>query len=131
MQKADYSHLDDFAAYLVASLCEPEKPANAILNFPSDHISLNEIAALLEKYSGKPVQRKIIPHEDMHRVVADPSQAPAEFQGASVFPVDFWFLVKGIQGEGRFYRPRCQNHDHLFPEVHRTTFEQYLKQKFA
>jgi len=129
--KADYSHLDDFAAYLVASLCEPEKPANAILNFPSDHISLNEIAALLEKYSGKPVQRKIIPHEDMHRVVADPSQAPAEFQGASVFPVDFWFLVKGIQGEGRFYRPRCQNHNHLFPEVQRTTFEQHLKQKFA
>ena len=129
--KIDYTHLDDFAAYLVASLCEPEKSENAILNFPSDHISHNEIAALLEKYSRKPVKRELISLDDMHAVVADPSQAPKQLQGVSSFPVDFWYLVKGTQGQGRFYRPKGQNHNHLFPEVEKTTFEKYFQRRFG
>lgn len=129
--KADFTHLDDFAAYLVATLCEPGKSENATLNFPSDHISHNEIAALLQRYSGRSVKKDLISHGEMHRIVADPSQAPRELQGASSFPVDFWFLVKGIQGEGRFWRPKGQTHNHLFPEVQRTTFEQYFQQRFV
>lgn len=128
--KADFSHLDDFANYLVASICEPEKSANATLNFVSDHISHNEIAALLEKYSGKPVKKKVTSQDYMRAIVADPSAAPRDLREGSVFPVDFWFLVKGIQGEGRFWRPKGQVHNHLFPEVQVTTFEKYLQQQF-
>jgi nucleoside-diphosphate-sugar epimerase len=34
--KVDYTHLYDFAQYLVATLCEPGKSENQELNFPSD-----------------------------------------------------------------------------------------------
>lgn len=128
--KADFTNLDDFAAYLVATLLEPEKSENAILNFPSDFISHEEIAKLLEKYSGKPVKRQIISLEDMHRVVADPKLAPKELQSGSPFPVDFWYLVKGIQGQGNFFRPSGQTHNYLFPGVKTTSFETYFKKKF-
>ncbi|KAJ9194572.1 hypothetical protein DTO164E3_7239 [Paecilomyces variotii] len=129
--KADFTHLDDFADYLVATLLEPEKSENATLNFPSDFISHEEIARLLEKYSGKPVKRDVISLEEMHRVIADPKQAPKELQSGSPFPVDFWFLVKGQQGQGNFFRPRGQTHNHLFPSVRKTTFEKYFQKKFA
>jgi len=128
--KADYTHLDDFGRYLVATLCEPQKSANASLNFVSDTISQNQIATLLEKYSGKPVKKNVIPLEEMHKVVAEPSAAPEELKGGSAFPVDFWYVVKGTQGEGRFFRPRGQNHNELFPEVQRTGFEQYFQERF-
>ncbi|KAF2136379.1 uncharacterized protein K452DRAFT_292465 [Aplosporella prunicola CBS 121167] len=128
--KAQYTHLDDFASYLVATLCEPDKSENAYLNFPSDTISHNEIAALLEKYTGKPVKRDIYPEEEMHKIIADPSKAPKELT-KSAFPVDFWFLVKGAQGQGRFLRPPGQIHNHLFPEVQTTTFEKYFQQRYG
>ncbi|KAL1877271.1 hypothetical protein Plec18167_004960 [Paecilomyces lecythidis] len=129
--KAEFTHLDDFATYLIATLLEPEKSENTILNFPSDFISHEDIARLLEKYTGKPVKREVISLEEMHRVVADPKQAPKELQSGSPFPVDFWFLVKGMQGQGRFFRPRGQTHNHLFPHVPKTTFERYFRKKFA
>lgn len=118
--KADYTNIGDFGQYLVACLCEPSKSENASLNFPSDHISHSEIAKLLEKYSGKPVKLDIIGEDKMHEVVADPEKAPKELQNKSSFPVDFWFLVKGTQGSGRFWRPRGQNHNQLFPEIEQT-----------
>ncbi|KAL0067821.1 hypothetical protein AAF712_004989 [Marasmius tenuissimus] len=99
--KAQYTHLGDLAKYLVATLLEPEKSENQCLNFPSDTITSNEIAELLEKYSGKPVKLDVISSDNVHEVVADPSRA-AKGLGDSAFPVDFWYLVKGFQGQGRF-----------------------------
>lgn len=129
--KADYTLIGDFAAYLVASLAEPEKSRNRHLNFKSDTISLNDIADMLEKYSDKPVRKEPIPIESMHAVIADPSAAPQDLQNASPFPVDFWYLVKGMQGLGRFRRPDGEYHNDLFPGVRRTTFEDYFKGKFG
>ena len=129
--KADYTHLDDFAAYLVASLYEPKKSANATLNFVSDHISLNEIATLLEKYSGKPVKKDIIPTKDVQAVIADPSQAPQELQDGSGFPVAFWYIIKSLQGEGKFCHPKERIDNGLFPAVQTTTFEKYFAQQFS
>jgi len=129
--KADFTHLDDFAAYLVASLCEPEKSHNAHLNFPSDTISHAEIASLLGRYSGKPVHKEVYGLEDMHKIIADPKQAPKELSEGSAFPVDFWFLVKGCQGQDRFRWAPGQRHNHLFPEVEVTTFEKYFQKKFG
>ena len=115
--KADYTNIEDFGKYLVATLCEPERSENATLNFPSDHISHREIAKLLEKYSGKPVHLDIMPLEKMYEVVDNPDKAPKELQNQSSFPVDFWFLVKGMQGSGNFYRPRGQNHNKMFSDI--------------
>jgi hypothetical protein len=41
------------------------------------------------------------------------------------------FLVKGTQGQGRFYRPRGQCHNDMFPDIEPTTFEKYFQQRFA
>ncbi|MGI4850325.1 MAG: NmrA family NAD(P)-binding protein, partial [Janthinobacterium lividum] len=83
--KVDYSHIDDFARYLVATLCEPRKSENASLNFRSDHISHREIAALLERYSGKKVRMVHISEEEMHKGVADPKTIPKELSEGSPF----------------------------------------------
>ena len=115
--KADYTHIDDFAEYLVATLCEPQKSENAHLNFVSDTISHREIADLLEAASRKKVELEMYSQEDKHRVVADPESAPEELKTASPFPVDFWYLVKGAQGLGQFRRPKGQIHNHMFPNV--------------
>jgi nucleoside-diphosphate-sugar epimerase len=118
--KADYTHIEDFGKYVTACLASPEKSENKHLNFPSDHISHTEIKQLLEKYSGKKVTMDVMGEEKMHEVLADPESAPKELQNQSSFPVDFWFLVKGMQGTGRFWRPRGMNHNDLFPEIEPT-----------
>ncbi|KAJ9637754.1 hypothetical protein H2201_004191 [Coniosporium apollinis] len=128
-EKADYTHMDDFARYLVASLCAPELSENAELNFRSDFISLQEIGQRLSVNSGKSVEFEKITEEQKWEVVENPSKAPKELQ-QGVFPVDFWFLVKGSQGDGKFWRPPGQIHNHLFPEVEVTTFDKYFKQMF-
>ncbi|KAH0071389.1 NAD(P)-binding protein, partial [Aureobasidium melanogenum] len=115
--KADYTHIADFGHYVAACLSSPSVSENAHLNFPSDHISHSEIADLLQKHSGKKVNLDIMGEDKMHEVVADPESAPKHLQNKSSFPVDFWFLVKGMQGSGRFWRPRGMNHNHLFPEI--------------
>ncbi|CAD0081922.1 unnamed protein product [Aureobasidium vineae] len=115
--KADYTHISDFGHYISACLLSPSTSENVHLNFPSDHISHREIADLLEKHSGKKVKMDIMDEDKMHEVLADPESAPKELQNQSAFPVDFWFLVKGMQGSGRFWRPRGMNHNHLFPDV--------------
>lgn len=129
--RADYTNLNDFARYLVATLCEPKKSANTVLNFTSERISENEIAALLGKYSGKQVKQDILSIEDAKSVIADPSQAPSELQDGSVLPVELWYLAKAIQGEGKFQYPDGQTHNHIFPDVQRTTFEMYFAKQFA
>ncbi|KAK5120051.1 hypothetical protein LTR85_006532 [Meristemomyces frigidus] len=126
--KADYTYIDDFAQFLTATLCEPEKSENAHLNYVSDTISNNEIAALLEKYTGKKAKIQTLSEDDQHKIVKQPDAAPQELR-ASAFPVDFWMLVKGAQGEGMFRRPKGQVHNHLFPDVKPTTFDDYLRRE--
>lgn len=128
--EADYTHLDDFAAFLVATLLEPAKSHNAYLNFVSDTISHSQIARLLEKYTGKQVELDVLGEEKLHEVWADPSKAPKEHT-ESAFPVDFWYLVKGTQGRGEFVRPRSQIHNAMFEDVAVTPFEGYFKARFG
>lgn len=128
--KVDFTNLDDFAAYLVATLERAEMSANRT-HFPSDTISHAEIAELLGKYSGKKVRLVGISEEQMHEIIADPKKAPKELAEGSAFPVDFWMMVKGIQGQNRFRRPRTECHNDLFPNVHRTTFQRFFEQRFG
>ncbi|KAG9550289.1 NAD(P)-binding protein, partial [Aureobasidium melanogenum] len=128
--KADYTHISDFGHYVAACLSSPSVSENAHLNFPSDHISHREIADLLQEHSGKKVNLDIMGEDKMHEVLADPDSAPKHLQNKSSFPVDFWFLVKGMQGSERFWRPRGMNHNHMFPEIKPTTFEAYFKERF-
>lgn len=100
--KADFTHTADLAAYLLETIRHPELSENRTLNLVSDRLSYEDIAVLLERYSGYRVRRNVMSVEVMHRVLRDPGEAPREVrEEASVFPVDFWFLVRGLQGEGR------------------------------
>lgn len=72
-----------------------------------------------------------ISEEQMHEIIADPKKAPKELAEGSAFPVDFWMMVKGIQGQNRFRRPRTECHNDLFPNVHRTTFQRFFEQRFG
>ncbi|KAL0943094.1 isoflavone reductase family protein [Colletotrichum truncatum] len=128
--KADFTHLDDFGKYIVATLVNSGKSKNQFLNFTSDTISYNKIAELLEKYSGKKVNKNVMSQDEMHEIIKSPSKAPEEMT-ESAFPVDFWFLVKGLQGQGSFRRPPGQIHNHLFTYIKPTTFESYLKERFV
>lgn len=130
--KIEFTHIDDLSAFIVETINHPEKTSNKSLNVVSDRISYDEIAGLLEKYSGKKVEKKIYPIEIMHKVWRDPeNEVPVEVKGKSVFPDDFWILVKGMQGSGRFVRPPGEVHNDLFPGVARRTFEWYLKDKLG
>jgi hypothetical protein len=128
--EADYTHLDDFANFLVAVLLEPAKSKDQYLNVVSDTISHSKIASLLEKYTGKKVDVDVQGEEAMHKIWEDPSKAPKEHT-ESAFPVDFWYLVKGTQGKGEFVRPKSQIHNGLFPELTVTPFEGYFKARFG
>jgi uncharacterized protein YbjT (DUF2867 family) len=125
--RSDWTHLDDFAAFLVASLKNPGKSRNTILNIVSDTTSPIDIARGLKLATGKEVKVNVIPVEVMHSIVASPDAAPKEWR-ESAFPVDFWMLVKGAQGQGRFRRPPGQVHNHLFPTVQTTTLGKYFDQ---
>ena len=131
--KADFSHIDDFAQFLVATLTNEERSENKTLNFKSDTISQREIAQLMEKYTSRKVRLEIMEQDIMHKVLADKENAPDDVKERSVFPVDFWFLVKGMQGAGKFRRPRGEVHNDIFPDVDRDlmTFDRYLKQRYA
>ncbi|EPQ54044.1 NAD P-binding protein [Gloeophyllum trabeum ATCC 11539] len=128
--KVDWSSLDDVANFAVATLARPEDSCNRTLNFPSDTVSQVRIAQMLEEYSGKPVERVHVPMEEVHRVIEDPSRAPKEVAESSKIPVQFWYTVKGCQGMGIGYRPAEFNHHEAWPEVKRTSIEEYFKRKF-
>ncbi|KAL4971487.1 hypothetical protein BDW66DRAFT_165138 [Aspergillus desertorum] len=108
--KVDFTHIDDLAAFLVATIDNPGVAENKSLNVVSDRISYNELAALLEMYSKKKIVKMV--------------------KGKSAFPDDFWMLVKGMQGLGRFWRPPGEIHNDLFPEMKVTTFERYFRSRF-
>lgn len=129
--QADYTHISDFANFLTAAISEPAKSENANLNFVSDHISHAKIAELLREYSGKPVHFRHYDDETMHHIIQHPEAAPKDLSDKSMFPVDFWMLVKGTQGAGRFWRPPGQVHNHLFPEVEVTPFRKYFQMLFG
>ncbi|KAL2849393.1 hypothetical protein BJX68DRAFT_276093 [Aspergillus pseudodeflectus] len=129
--KVDFTHIDDLAAFLVETIAHPEISQNRTLNFVSDHISYNEIVELLSRYSGKKVSKNIYPIDVMHKVWRDPEAVPEEVKGKSVFPDDFWILVKGMQGSGRFWRPPGEVHNELFPNVRVRTFERYFQEMFG
>ncbi|KAL4923160.1 uncharacterized protein BDV17DRAFT_296623 [Aspergillus undulatus] len=129
--KADFTHIDDLATFLVKTIENPAVSENANLNVVSDHISYNELAALLEKYSGKKVEKVVYPLDAMHRAWKDPEDIPEAVKGKSAFPDDFWMLVKGMQGQNRFWRPPGEVHNGLFPELEVTTFEKYFRQQFG
>ncbi|KAE8365443.1 hypothetical protein BDV27DRAFT_126984 [Aspergillus caelatus] len=101
------------------------------LNFISGHISHNEIAALLENCSRRKVEKIIMPMEVMRHVWKNKEEIPEDLKGKSVVPDDFWLLVKGMQGLGRFWRPPGQVHNDLFTNVKTMTFERCLENTFG
>lgn len=139
--KADFTHLADFARFLVATLCRPDKSENRRLNVVSDSISHNEIANLLEKYTGKKVDLQKYSFEDQKKILDDPKSAPKglrdksteEGEGQSSFPVEFWFLVKGMQGAGRFRWPVGLRHEQEFglDASSMRTFDRYLRERYG
>ncbi|KAL3473685.1 hypothetical protein BJX99DRAFT_248763 [Aspergillus californicus] len=128
--KVDFTHIDDLGAFLVATIESPDLSENKSLNVVSDHLSYNELATLLEKYSRKKVEKVVYPIEAMHRAWRDPEDIPEAVRGKSTFPDDFWMLVKGMQGLNRFWRPPGEVHNELFPQVQLTTFDKYFAYRF-
>lgn len=132
----DFTHIDDFAAFLVQTLLHPGVSENRSLNFVSDTLSYAQMAELLRRYSRRKVVTHVMPLEVVHRVVKDPANVPEELgygpsSGKSAVPVDFWFLVRSVQGEGRFVRPPGEVSNELFPGVRVTRVEEYLAQVFG
>lgn len=128
--KVDFTHIDDLVEFIVKTIEHPELAENNELNFTSDHISYTEIAELLERYSGKNVDLHIYPLEVMDRVLKDKNDVPEEMKGKSAFSNDFWIIVKGMQGSGRFWRTPGRVHNKLFPSVNTTSFEKYFQGRF-
>ncbi|PCH39995.1 NAD(P)-binding protein [Wolfiporia cocos MD-104 SS10] len=129
---ADWSCTNDIARYVVATLSKPHLSANVYLNFPSETISQNAMVELFRKYAkGRKVDVRSFSLDDAHRSVANPDAAPKEIGEQSAIPVNFYFIVKSIQGSGTFRRPRWECHWNLFPEVRRSTFEDYVKERFG
>lgn len=126
----DFTHIDDLGDFIVETIKHPERSENRTLNFVSDHISYNEIARLLEKYSGRKVNKTVYPMSLMDDVWKDKEKVPAEVKGKGAFPDDFWILVKGMQGAGRFWRPPGEVHNGEF-EMEGRTFEWYLRGLFG
>lgn len=127
----DFAHMDDFARFLVETLARPEISENRTLSFVSDRCSYEHIAKLLEGFTGKNVVRHVMPLEVVHRVIRDPANVPKELgygpqENKSAFPVDFWFLIRAVQGEGRFILRPGEVSNGLFPGVKVTTLEDYL-----
>ena len=125
--KVDFTHMGDLANFLVQTIDHPEVSENKELNFVSDHISYNEIAALWEKYSRRKVEKSIVPIQVMHRVFQNKEDVPEHLKAKSVFPDVFWIVVKGMQGSGGFWRPPGQVHNDLFPDMKTMTFERYFR----
>ncbi|KAG9389030.1 NAD-binding protein [Pyrenophora tritici-repentis] len=98
--EADYTHLDDFANFLVATLLKPQKSENQYLNVVSDTISHAKIVELLRMYTGKEVQLDVQSVEAMHKVCDDPSKAPKRTY-AERFPRRLLVSGQGTAGIGR------------------------------
>ncbi|KAL4803337.1 hypothetical protein BDV18DRAFT_162902 [Aspergillus unguis] len=127
----DFTNIGDLGAFLAATISNPKASENKTLNFVSDRISYNDLVALWEKKSGKKVNKVFYPIETMDRAWKNPEDIPPAVKSKSPFPDDFWMIVKGMQGLGRFWRPPGEVHNDVFPEVKVTTFEQYFDNLFG
>ncbi|KAH7366654.1 hypothetical protein BKA66DRAFT_561740 [Pyrenochaeta sp. MPI-SDFR-AT-0127] len=99
---ADYTHMNDFANFLVATLVKPAKSENQYLNMVSDTISHSSIAKLLEKYSDKKTDLNV---QDEHAI------------------------HKETQGKGEFVRPKSQIQNGIFPDLKVTSFQRYFQER--
>ena len=129
--KMDYSSCSDVAKYLVASIMHPERSENKILGFRSDYISHNEVTQLLRKHSKRQARINLISIDQVKEILKDPSSAPEKLQGGSTFPVDFWVLLRYVQGQGKFWRPPGLLSNDLFPEVTPTSLDKYFEGLFS
>ena len=130
----DWSLRKDVARYVAATLAKPELSANAELNLPSTTLSQNEMLTLFRQYAGargKSVKERHIAMDDVHRYIKDESLVPKDITQNTQIPVDFYFIVKCNEAQGLFRRNQWECHWDLFPEVKRTTFEDYLKERFG
>ncbi|KAF9887312.1 hypothetical protein FE257_010307 [Aspergillus nanangensis] len=129
--KMDYSSLRDVANFLVATLRHPELSENKVLGFRNDYISFSEVADLLQKHSGKPVKIQTTPFNNVRGILDDPSLAPKEWWGDSTFSLDFFMILRLVQGQGVCWRPPGFLHNDLFPEVKTGNVDEYFKGLFA
>ena len=127
----DWSTTDDLATYVSAVLARPELTLNKTINVPSVRLSQNGVADALRRHSGKPVNVFYVSTEDAQRFGKDPELAPAGLKGNTRFPLDFWWIVKSILGQGLGVHPRPDMHHELFPEVTPTTFDEWFAAWFA
>ena len=130
----DWSLRRDVARYVAATLAKPELSANAEFNLPSTTLSQNEMLVLFRRYAGargKTMTERRISLDDVHRYIEDESLAPKDITRNTQIPVDFYFIVKCNEAQGLFRRNQWECHWDLFPEVKRTTFEDYLKEIFG
>ncbi|PLB49805.1 NAD(P)-binding protein [Aspergillus steynii IBT 23096] len=109
----DYSSVKDVAEFLVSTICHPEYSENRILGFRGDHTSFSEVASSLKRHSGRSVSLKFISFEDAENWITNPSLIPKDVHFDSGFPGDFLLLLRYVQGQGIFWRPRGQFQDHL------------------
>ncbi|PYI01156.1 NAD(P)-binding protein [Aspergillus sclerotiicarbonarius CBS 121057] len=134
--KVDFTLTDDLAAFIVETVRYPELSENKELNVVSDRLSYNEIAGLLERVSGREVKRVVFPGGLVDEVLRDGGNVPREVKGEGEggrFGDDFWILVRGIQGQGRFVRPVGMVHNGVFGgiEVRGRKVEGYLEELFG
>lgn len=127
----DWCHTADLAQYVCSALARPALTANRALNVPSATCSHNDVVGALRTHCARPVNVVHIPVEDAHRFVKEPAAAPRKLHENTRFPVDFWFVVKSVQAEGRARRLRAELHNGLFPEVKPTSFEQFFAHHFS
>lgn len=129
--KMDYCSRIDMANFVVATLLHPERSENKILGFRSDHISFNEVARLLQKHSGKPAKTNVISIPQMQTYLKDPVSVPKELERISTFPLDFFFTLRYLEGQGVFYRPPGMLNNELFPEVKTVSVDEYFERIFS
>ncbi|KAH9841833.1 uncharacterized protein C8Q71DRAFT_854189 [Rhodofomes roseus] len=126
----DWSYRKDLARYTVASLAKPGLSKNTQLNVPSDTLSQNDMVELFRKYAGakgRTVAVRKLWMDDGHRFIANEAEAPAEIAANSGIPVDFIGRPPPLSVQEAFFKK--ERHWHLFPEVKKTTFEDYLKER--
>ncbi|TFY60170.1 hypothetical protein EVJ58_g5316 [Rhodofomes roseus] len=129
----DWSYRKDLARYTVASLAKPGLSKNTQLNVPSDTLSQNDMVELFRKYAGakgRTVAVRKLWMDDGHRFIANEAEAPAEIAANSGIPVEFIGRPPPpLSVQEAFFKK--ERHWHFFPEVKKTTFEDYLKERFG
>ncbi|RAL02998.1 NAD(P)-binding protein [Aspergillus ibericus CBS 121593] len=129
--KIDFTHTDDLAAFIVETIRHPELSENKELNFVNDTVSYAEIADMLERFSGREVKKVVYPMEVLDQVMRDKGSVPEEVRAGGSFADDFWILVRGMQGQGSFVRPKGMVHNGVFGGVGVKRVEGYLEGLFG